>query len=673
MPGRLKICLLLAAAWFPAILRAQQPDSNPLEVEEMLYRSETSLIPEEVFDMQEESKSRLLNLNSASSEELEASGLFTPFQVHQLMSYRDRFGAIYSIYELAVLPGFDASKLPALKNNLEIIPGPKEPIAKRSKHMVMIDMGHKHPESVAYLADPDSTGVKVYAGSPLFTTLRIRSQVGNYLSLGLTYEKDAGETVFQSGRPQFLSGYIQYRGKRILKQLLAGTFQLNHGLGLVNGSGFFHHPSSMKINQGTLSLLRPYASKTEQRFERGAACQLAINRFQLLLWASHTRQDLSPGALTGNPGETRWWEHQRTTGLHRSSGELEGRDLAARISEGLQLLYRQGEFALGVMTGTERMSVTRKGNALLGNNYAPFIHHTSSLHANWLHGRWQLFGEFAAEGSQSLACQVGCQIQFNDFLRGTLLVHHYGGKYRGSLPSSYASGSQVKNERGVAFHLHMETGRWLVADVTGEMFHYPFPTYQSLVPSYAYRLGLSLKNPGTNSLQWRIRLVSKTWQSTPAHEPSGIRPLEQSRVTRLDGRLLHQTGTPLTWQSRMVISLLSTEDKPVPAYAAIQQAKIQLGSFLHCSVQFVLFHVMDWENRIYLYEPGFYYSFSFPSYYGRGQKTTLLLTLKALKGIALSAKISTINYPQKETLRSGNDLVIGNRLWETGVQLRLTF
>lgn len=664
---------MLAAACIPVILPGQQTGSNSQEVEELLYRTENSLIPEEVFDMQEESKSMLLRLNSATSEELEASALFTPFQVHQLMKYREQFGAIYSIYELGALPGFDASKLPALEDYLEIIPGPKEPVKKRSKHMVMIDMGLTHPESVAYLADPDGKGEKVYSGSPLFTTLRIRSQAGNHLSMGLTYEKDAGETAFQSGRPQFLSGYLQYRGKHILKQLVAGTFQLNHGLGLVNGSGFLHHPASMKVNQRTLSVLRPYASKTEQRFERGVACQMARNRFQLLLWASHTRQDLSPGPLTGNPGETSWWEHQRTTGLHRTSGELEGRDLAARISGGLQLLYRHREFALGVMTGTERMSLTSKGLTLLGNSYDPLTRHTASLHGSWLHGRWQLYGELAAEESQSLAFQLGCAIQFNDFLRGTLLAHHYGSEYRGSLPSAYASGSQVKNELGVAFHLHLEPGRWLVADITGEIFHYPFPRYQTLVPSQAYRIDLSLKNPGTKPLQWRIRIVSKTWQSTPVHEALGVRPLEQSRVTRFDGRLLHDSGIPITWQSRLVISLLSTDHKPVPAYAAMQQAKIQLWSFLHCSVQFVLFHVMDWENRIYLYEPGFYYSFSFPSYYGTGQKTTLLLTLKALKGVALSAKFSAIYYPHRETLRSGNDLVIGNRLWESGMQLRLTF
>jgi len=673
MSGRLKIRFILALAWIPSILLAQQKGSITQIVEELLYRNETSHIPEEVFDMLEESGNILLNLNNASPEQLEASGLLTPFQVHQLIRYRDRFGAIYSIYELAALPGFDASKLSDLETCLELTPGPESPVKKRSKHMVMVDMGLSHPASVAYQVDPDDKGEKVYAGSPLRTTLRIRSQAGNHLSMGLTYEKDAGEKAFDKGMPQFLSGYLLYQGNRKIKQMVAGTFQLNHGLGLVNGSGFFHNPASIRINQQTISLLRPYASKTEQRFERGIACQLAWNKFQLLTWASHTQQDLSPVSLAGDPKEIRWWEHQRTTGLHRTSGELEGRDLAARISGGIHLLYRRREFALGIMTGTERMAINKKGNTILANSYDPVIHHTASLHGTWLRGRWQIFGELAADISQSIACEVGCVIQFNDFLHWTMLVHHYGKGYRGFLPSTYASGSHLNNEHGVTFHLHMEPGRFLMADFTSEISRYPSPRFQTLVPSYAYRMDLSLRNPGMNPLQWRIKLVSKAWQSTPANGTTGIRPLKETRVNRFDCRLIHENDGPIKWQSRLVLSFLSTTQKPVPAYAALQGVTFQATPYFRCTVQFVLFQVKDWENRIYLHEPGFYYSFSFPCYYGRGQKTTLLLTLKAIRGITLSAKISRISYPYRDGLGSGNDLVNGNKKWETAVQLRLNF
>ena len=144
-------------------------------------------------------------------------------------------------------------------------------------------------------------------------------------------------------------------------------------------------------------------------------------------------------------------------------------------------------------------------------------------------------------------------------------------------------------------------------------------------------------------------------------------------MTRFDGRLVYQSGPSLRWQSRLVISLLSGTPLPVPAFACLQELRLQATSKLHSTLQFVVFRINDWENRIYLHEPSFYYSFRFPSYYGSGQKTTFLITTKALKGIVLSLKISGTRYYDRLESGSGKDLVQGNRLWETGVQLRLNF
>lgn len=664
---------MLAAAGFPVLLIAQQKGLSAQMAEELLYQNETSVIAEEYIEQMEDKPFLLLDLNQASPEELKASGVFTPFQVHQLIRYRERFGTIYSLYELAALTGFDASTLSVLESRIELSPGPGSPVRKQSKHLVMIDVGRTHPESVAYGEDSTAKENKIYPGSPLHATVRIRSQAGNHLSLGFTYEKDPGETLGYKGMPQFLSGYLQYQGEGIFKQLVAGTFKLNHGMGLVNGTGFYHLPGSLNVNQSSLAQLKPYASKTEQRFDRGLACQLAWSGFRVLLWASHTRRDLSPGSLSGNPAGSSWWEYQRNTGLHRTPDELEGRKLAARSSAGIQLLYHRGEFALGLMTGAERWSLGKQASKILGADYDPVLVQHTSLQGTWQHGRWQVFGELVAGGNSSFACQAGSMVQFNDFLRGTLLVHHYGKDYKGSLPSSYASGSHLENELGVAVHFHLEPGRVMVADVTGEIFKYPSPRYQTLVPSQSFRLALTLQSPLPGSFLWRIRLVSKTRQSTPLDGTTGVRPLKEYLVTRYDFRFAHEAGEHLSWQSRVVLSSLSSSPDPMPAYAALLEAHVQASPGLQGSIQFVVFHVKEWENRIYLHEPGFYYSFSFPGYYGQGQKTSFLLTLKAGKRITLSSKFAVLRYYDRKETGSGSDLVQGNRRWETALQLRLKF
>jgi len=551
--------------------------------------------------------------------------------------------------------------------------GSDAPAKASGQHLVMLDVGQKYPKSLAYQQEDEGTGQKAYTGSALFKTLRLRSTYGDRLSMGLTYEKDPGETLFTRGMPQFLSGYLQYQGGTILKQLVAGTFQLNHGLGLVNGTGFFHHPSSFNVNHRKLSLLKPYASKTEQRYYRGLAGQMAIKRLKILAWGSYTQHDLSPVTLGRDPEVTAWWEHQRTTGLHRSPGELEGQHLAGKMSGGLQLLYLRRDFALGIMTGAERWSLTQRGTKNLGESFDPAQLQYASLHGIWQADNWQLCGELAAGTSSSLAFQVGARARFNDFIQGTLLIHCYGKGFKGSLPSSYASGSQVENERGVALYMHLEPGPAFMADVSAEIFQYPSPRYRSLVPFQAYRLTLTLQNPHTGKWHWRVRMLEKAWQSTPQGGSTGVRPLKESRLNRFDVRLIHTSSKHLSWQSRWLFSILSPSKKPIPAFAAMLQAQIHATAHLQGSIQFVLFQVEDWENRIYLHEPAFYYNFSFPCYYGKGQKSTLLLTFKDIKKITLSAKISGIYYYDRMESGSGLDLVDGNRIWETALQLRLNF
>ena len=524
--------------------------------------------------------------------------------------------------------------------------------------MLLFTMERSFPLEDSYQVDPDSGKISVYAGPPLSTCIRIRSHPYKRLSMALTYEKDAGELFMYRNKPQFLSAYLSYQGKRFIKQLVVGNFKLNQGMGLVNGSGFIHRAGDFRVNQQSLSKIRPYASKSESMYEQGGVCKMGTKSLHLLMWVSYHRMALSPAAFSENPLGDKWLDYQRTSGLYRTQSEIEGRDLAYRIHTGIQLLYTYRKLSLGIMNGVEWTGPTNIAKIQLKEEPRATMFRKVSLHGNWSKHKFQLFGELAANQYSSLAFLLGGQFNFNDFVQGSLLLHHYGDEYHGSLPSSYGSGSAIKNEQGLAFNLHVETGKFITAELTAEVFRYPMPRYLTNVPSGAYRLDLSLQNPGSQVLEWRIRLFSKTWQSTPADENSSLRPLQDHRVTRFDGQLVYNHRDQFKWQSRLVVGYSSKKLRSAPAYAAVQQIRLASSVKLRLSAQVVLFHVREWENRIYLYEPGFYYSFSFPVYYGSGQRTTLLLTYKPTSGITVSSKLSVITKS-------------GNKLWDAGVQLKL--
>jgi hypothetical protein len=660
MPGKSCPVHILLLTVTSACLSAQLPaGGSTQDVEDLLYRCESTVNPEILWDDFNSSGDQAMDLNLASREELETSGLFTSYQIENLLDYRTTFGPIYSIHELAVLPGFQHTDLQEMEAAILVRPD-RIPSGKfRMVHRILMDAGSSLPPGDEYRPDPESGAERKFAGSPIHATFRWRSRVRRDLTLALTYDKDAGEPYLYRNRPQFISGYISYEGKKLIKQCVIGNFQLNQGLGLVNGSGLFHRAGDFRVNRQTLSRIRPYASKAETGFERGMACRLGFDRFQLLVWGSYQTFSLAPSTLSEQPSGDGWFDAQRTSGLYRTQGELAGRELAFRIHSGIQLLLKTGHSALGIQNGTEYLGPTSRAmdNPLVKK--AASIQQKCSLHGYWSKQKIQVFGELSASQYRYPAFLFGMEYQFNDYIHGSILVHHYGSEFSGSLPSSYSSGSRIRNEQGLAFHLHVETGPWITARLTGELFRYPMPRYMTQVPSAGYRLDLSLQSPGTHTLQWKARLVRKAWQATPADESSAVRTLQDFRVSRLDGQWTYTHQDRFRWHGRLVVGYLTEKEPPVPGYAAVQRVSVGSHGKLSITAQHVIFHVTDWENRIYLYEPGFYYSFSFPVCYGTGQRTTFLVTFKPATWLTISVKVTGENTK-------------GESNWETGAQLRLT-
>jgi hypothetical protein len=640
--------MLLFLLGAKASLSAQQLPYDTQDLEDLLYRDESSILPEALAAQLPDFDQRPLNLNTASAGELESADIFTPYQVYHLTKYRETYGPLFSIHELEALPGFTPSLIrkiePFVCLSNQVYPERKQ----RGQHLVLLDLKRSYP-------DPEMG--REYCGSLLKTSLRIKSQLPSKLSLAMSYEKDAGETFLHSQKPQYLSGYLSFKGNKYLQQLVLGSYQLRQGLGLVNGAGFIHRPGNIRISRQSFSAIRPYSSLTESGYEQGIACQLGGKNFQSILWMSYHKFSVSPSVLSGYPGADQWLDYQNGSGLFRTTRELEGRDLAYRAHAGVQLLYRKQGFSLGILGGNQWIGTGKKAAKLMGKNPPPSLYPNLSLHSNWYGEKIQVFGELAACKHSSTAILLGASCQFNDFIKGSLLVHHYGRQYRGTMPSSYSSGSHIRNEQGLAFYLRMENSGNMIIHFTGELFQYLSPRYLTRVPSHGYRLDIALENPPKSLLQWKVRMVCKLWQTTPANAGSVIRPLLDSRVNRIDGQVTYNHEERFRWQSRFLLGYFLQQKNSSTGYALVQRLSLTEEHF-RATAQLVFFHIQDWSNRIYLHEPGFYYSFNFPLYYGCGHRTTVLFTFLPVKQVAISLKISVI-------------LNRGKQSWESGLQVRL--
>ena len=669
MHGNFSIGFSIISLAVPLSLFAQHPEILHFGEEEFLYQEETSEIPLEIFERYADLKINPLNINCVSPDQLAESELFSPYQIHTLIHYREKYGDLYSILELASLNGFRVSRLQEISQFLTVGPCIKKENKGRVKHMILLNAGKIFPKSKGFADSSEINSGPGYIGSPVRTDVRIRSHLGNALSLGFTFEKDAGESYLYNHKPEYISGYIQYRGHRQLNQVIIGNFKLHHGLGLVNGTGFIHSPAGFILNRGLLMRMRPYSSKSESRYERGLGVRLALRNFNLLYWASYRKLDLNTEKLNLESEKIDWMAQIRESGLHRTANELSGRTLGYRVHSGVQGLYRHKQVDVGLLFGLESAGLSREGVEALGLVLNRGLNSFMSLHGNLHKGKWHIFGEFALSDFKASALLAGATWHINDFMQGVLLLHHYNIKYRGSLPSSYAYGSKTNNEMGVAMHLQLEPGQPFLVSFTGEVFHFPGPRFLCSVPSNSYKYGFTFQNSGAPEFKWRIRVTKKLWQTTPADNSIGLRSLKTKENTRCDLRLIYDHQ--VQWQSRLIITYGPDPRDSYPGYAVAQQITILAWQRLRTTLQFVVFEVPDWDHRIYLHEPGLYYDFSFPVCYGSGQKVVVTLKLKPFPVLTISGKLALTSYKNRDTLGSGNDLIPGNEKWMLALQLRL--
>jgi hypothetical protein len=212
-----------------------------------------------------------LNLNNANTNELYKLKLLNDNQINNLIDYINKYGPLVSIYELLS------------KNQLFI----------RYKQIIEKQTG--------YLPIRDSVLIKNlnsrYLGCPQQIYTRYGFNYLNKIRFGFTAEKDAGEVLFINNVNDsiknilgnklrngfdFYSGFVYVKDIGFLKTLNIGDYHLEFGQGLTMWSSLAFGKSSDVINIKRYPYgLKPNTSTNENKFLRGIAATIAINKFEL--------------------------------------------------------------------------------------------------------------------------------------------------------------------------------------------------------------------------------------------------------------------------------------------------------------------------------------------------------------------------------------------------------
>jgi hypothetical protein len=353
------------------------------------------------------------DLNRVTAKELHLLGFLSSQQINALIQHREAFGDFLSPYELQSVEGFDEVTIERLLSFVRVY----EPESRLDRSVFKRIAENRnayfmasHARVLQRRAGDDST----FLGSPDQLKVRFRSSRPGDFSLGFILEKDAGEPfVFESlWRPGFdhLSFHVQLQNKGIIENFVVGDYQVQAGQGLLLGGLF----GLGKSGSETVNTLRranigglPFSSSNENGALRGVIATIRSGaHMRVTAFYSNAPRDAS---VEGDSTDSQLATALRTSGLHRTENEIEGRAAIHEINTGLVINRTSARLDAGVVLNSIIFNtpVQRKPRPYNQFAFKGSENHSGSVFLSYNHRNHAFFSEFAANITGGTATIVG--------------------------------------------------------------------------------------------------------------------------------------------------------------------------------------------------------------------------------------------------------------------------
>lgn len=676
----LRLISIINSLFIISACSAQNPSENLIEevledlsVNNDINNSVNSLNWENELEELSNRLQELVNLNSATREQLEQFPFLSDIQIEHLLAYIYIHGQMETIYELQLVEELDRQTIQYLLPFVCIKAINNEP-AFRWKTMLK-DAGRYGKNEVLTRLDIPFYKRKgyehTYLGPSVYNSVKYTFRYRDQLYVGGVAEKDAGEpfaALHNRYGYDYYSFYLLLQNCGRLKSLAVGNYRLSFGQGLVMSTDYLMGKTiyASSFNNRSTGIKR-HSSTDEYNYFRGVATTVALTkRLSVSAFYSHRNMDgvVTDGEITS----------VYKTGLHRSRKEADKKNLLTSQLTGGNVSYQQNHIRLGI-TGVYYVFNRPYEPELTGySKYNIHGNHFYNLGIDYAY-RWHRFsfqGETAI-GKQGWASLNRLQYSPVQDIQFMLIHRFYSYDYWAMYAHSFGEGSTVQNEQG--YYVGLETtpfSHWRFF-VSFDLFSFPWKKYRINKPSRGTDgLIQATFTPRTNlSMYLKYRYKQKE------------RDLTGSKGTLTLPIFHHQLRYRLNYSLNDVFSSRTTLDynhfhsqdrAATKGYQVTQMISSQLPwTRLFADVQGSYFCTDDYDSRVYVSEKGLLYTFYTPSFQGRGFRCAVRLRYELNKHWLFITKFGETIYLNRNEIGSGNDLIYGNKKADIQMQLRIKF
>lgn len=624
-----------------------------------------------------------LNLNKASSDDLNIFGLLTPIQIQSLLTYRNELGNLISIYELQAIPNFDLTTiqqiLPYVTVGNELV-GKEDFLSRLTKGDATIYSRFRRilEAQEGYETDNDNA----YLGDKNQYYFRFRYNYDTRLSYGITLEKDAGEEFFSGSNPQgfdYLSAHFYARDlSKNIKAVAIGDYKVSLGQGLTiwSGFGFGKSAAALNIKRQSLPIL-PYTSVNENLFQRGAAATFRFNKFSLTTFASSRNLDANISSIdTSNfEEEIQAISAFQISGFHRNNAEIEDKKAIHQLLYGSSLAYRlqRGKIALNAVYAKYNATIETDNNLYNLNRFSGNELLNVSTDYEYTYRNLHFFGETAMSDNQGLATLNGLLVTTGKAIDFSILQRHFSTDFQTVLGNAFAESGSLNNESGVFLGIQIYLNRaWKISGYFDNWRH-KWLKFGIEAPSVGSEYLVQLTYRPNRSTEMYLRYRNETKERNAVDNDSAIDFLVPHQKTQLRFHLSSKLNHAFTIKSRVEFARYHNGIDAVENGFLVYQDLAYNADRFRFSTRFAIFDTDTYNARMYAYESDLLYNFSVPAYYYKGSRFYFNCRYNVSKHLLLEARFARTTFYNRDFVGSGLEMIDGNSRSEIKVQARVRF
>ena len=585
-------------------------------------------------------------INQANSKDLLVLPFISQRQADSIVSYIKKYGPMYSVKELMLVPYLDYSTRNKLSLFIYCDEAPDKSVTGKNKWKQQISGYHQIP-----LYERKGYQTNTYQGIPLSATLRYRGQWNDKIEWGATLQNDEGEPFFQYRNYPFdyQSYYLvgKNKGKGLVRQWILGDYQLHFGMGLIAGHGFWQNPVGLlSFSRNQLQTISKHTSTDECHFFRGGAVTLQYKHTSMTVFGSHRLLD----ATVKNGKATTLL----TSGLHRTLSEIHRKENVRSIAGGTHIQWTGNHWQWGASAlFTQYSKPLEPGSALYRRYYMKGRNFFNcGIHYQYRNSRFTAHGECATDhtGGWGIINQITCQL--TQQLQTFFLYRYYDKRYKAPYAFAFAEGGHVQNEHGAYIGYNWTIHRqWNLKGYFDYSSH-PHAIYRADFASQRMKIFQLVTFQPQKDLSFDFRYQFSQKEENNKSKTALVDIYKNSgrlQAHYLLGSTKHTTGCyfiyllpvsgPGKW-GKMIAHRISATKGSISGYLS--------GAW---------FNTSDYSTAMHCYENGPSYSFSFPTCYGHGWRASAMIRKKWNRLWDITIKYGITRFTNQKTISSSHQLI----------------